>query len=185
MSMQPTKTNLSLEKQENSGEFNPVEYMAAQGSKKLAESNKKVIKETLTLSAVIYAALLVCVVVLKRPSSPKPFILLQLPVAFFLYSIYMTGWPLYYPSKSNPKQMKLVRAGDDLKTHWLMQYYFDIIYITWFLDILVIVFNNNRIFYIYGIIPAFVTYRLIAGFFTIILPLYTKPKSKVPINEVK
>jgi hypothetical protein len=183
--MQPTKTNLSLEKQENNEEFNPVEYMVAQGSKKLADSNKKVIKDTFTVATVIYSVLLVCVGVLKRPSPAKPFILIQLPVVFFLYSIYMTGWPTYYPSQSNPKQMKLVRAGDDLKTHWLMQYYFDIIYITWFLDILVVVFNNNKIFYVYGIIPAFVAYKFVAGIFTYIVPMYAKPHSKVPINEVK
>lgn len=154
-------------------EYNPVEYMVAQGSKKLAESNLQVLKNLYITSAVVYGFTLLGLV-LRRPSNYMPFIIFQLPAIFFLMLIRLSGTPVYFPNQKNPKQLKLVRAGEDLRTDWILTYYFDGVYITYFLDISMVLFNTNYVWYLYAVIPLFCFYLFVNAMKTWILPMYNK-----------
>lgn len=147
----------------STSEYNPVEYMVAQGSKKLAESNVQVLRNTYITTAVIYVVTLFGVIFLRRPVNFVPFIYFQIPVAFCLLLIKLSGTPVYFPNPKNPKQLKLVRAGEDLRTDWIIQYYFDCLYITYFLNIAMIIFNTNKVWYAYSIVPVFAVYLMAMG----------------------
>lgn len=68
----------------------------------------------------------------------------------------------------------MVKSGEDIRLKGsLYEYYFDVIYITWFLDILMIIFGTNKVWYLYLVIPGFAIYKL-SGF---ILPFIKKNKN--------
>ncbi|KAF6070309.1 hypothetical protein FOB64_002385 [Candida albicans] len=67
-----------------------------------------------------------------------------------------------------------VSSGEDIRLSGsLYEYYFDVIYLTWGFDILMIIFGSNKVWYGYLIIPGFAIYKL-SNF---ILPFIKKNKS--------
>lgn len=55
---------------------------------------------------------------------------------------------------------KLVKSGDDIKGPGLFEYMFDCVYLTWFCDILMIVFGSNKVWIIMLTVPAFLIYKI-------------------------
>ncbi|CUM66339.1 uncharacterized protein PRCAT00004002001 [Priceomyces carsonii] len=150
--------------------------MAAQSSKKLATRNSEILQTTHLVSIAINAVSLLAVLILKRPSSSKPYILLSIPALILQYVLEKNGRPVYsIDAYSNNK--KLVKSGDDISRSGLYEYMFDVLYITWAIDILMTVFGTNKVWWLFSIIPGFAVYT-VAQF---ALPYFKK--SKEPPSE--
>ena len=68
---------------------------------------------------------------------------------------------------------KLERAGDDIRGPRLYENMFDIIYITFVLDVIMIVFGTNYGWWLYSVIPAYAGFKL----FGLVKPFLSKGKS--------
>ena len=77
------------------------------------------------------------------------------PKYILQYSLEKFGRPKYTNGNS------LVSSGEDIRLLGsLYEYYFDVIYLTWGFDILMIIFGSNKVWYGYLIIPGFAIYKL-------------------------
>lgn len=132
--------------------------MASQSSKKTAVSNAKTLKELHLISLVVNALALIVLFVFHRPASKKPYIILSIPAFFCQYTLELSGRPTYTTDKATGYQ-KLVRSGEDIKGAGLFEYMFDCLYVTWFIDILMIVLGTNFVWWIFAIIPGYCGYK--------------------------
>lgn len=132
--------------------------MASQSSKKTAQSNAKTLKEAHIISLVINVLAILAVFVLHRPASKLPYVILSLPALFCQYTLEQSGRPTYSKDKVTGN-LKLIRSGDDIKGEGLFEYMFDCLYITWFIDILMILLGTNHVWWIYLVIPAYFGYK--------------------------
>ncbi|KAK6465479.1 hypothetical protein DFJ63DRAFT_22589 [Scheffersomyces coipomensis] len=129
--------------------------MASQSGKKQATSNVKTLQELHLISLAINVLSIIALFIFKRPSNWFPWIIISLPSWGLQYFIEKGGRPRFND------EGKLLRVGDDLKLSGsLYEYFFDVIYVTWILDILMIVFGTNFIWWIYLIIPGFAGYKI-------------------------
>ncbi|KAK6197480.1 uncharacterized protein RJT21DRAFT_123295 [Scheffersomyces amazonensis] len=144
--------------------------MASQSSKKQAQSNIKTLFELHVISLVINILSILGLFVLHRPSNWIPWIIISLPAWGLQYFIEKGGRPRYNG------EGKMTRVGDDLKLSGsLYEYFFDIIYVTWFLDILMIIFGTNYVWFLYSVIPIFAGYKI----FGFVAPFLKKSKGPV------
>lgn len=132
--------------------------MASQSSKKIAVSNAKTLKELHLVTLIINFLSIIAIFILKRPSSSKSYIILSIPAFFCQYTLEQSGRPTYSIDSSSNKP-KLIRCGDDLKGEGLFEYMFDCIYITWLIDILMIILGTNYVWWIYLIVPGYCAYK--------------------------
>lgn len=142
--------------------------MASASAKKLAVANTNILNQLLIISASINIIVFLIISIFHRPSSYKPWIIFSIPSILLQYSLEKFGRPKYTNGNS------LVSSGEDIRLLGsLYEYYFDVIYLTWGFDILMIIFGSNKVWYGYLIIPGFAIYKL--GNF--ILPFIKKNKS--------
>ncbi|RCK56644.1 Late endosome and vacuole interface protein 10 [Candida viswanathii] len=143
--------------------------MASASAKKQASSNVAMLNQLALISGIINLLALLAIFVLGRPASFKPWLFWSVPSFLLHYSLESSGRPTYSQDGKN----LLIRSGEDIRLKGsLFEYYFDVIYITWFLDIAMIVLGSNKVWYAYLIIPGFAVYKL-SGF---ILPFIKKNK---------
>ncbi|KAI9312813.1 hypothetical protein BX666DRAFT_2030695 [Dichotomocladium elegans] len=75
-------------------------------------------------------------------------------LSIFLYStLESSGRPRYDATGT------LISAGDDMNAEGLTAYMFDIIYVTWFTQVMV-AFVSSKFWYTYLVIPAYASYKL-------------------------
>lgn len=127
--------------------------MAGQSVKKQVTNNLKVLKETHIITAVIYISSLIARFYFKRPTNNKIFYLTSIPLFISLFIIEKTGRPLIINNK-------IIKEGQDLSQPGLVEYLFDVIYLTLFLNLVSILFNSNFIFWVYLAVPGFAGYKL-------------------------
>lgn len=140
--------------------------MAGQSLKKTASANEKRLMQLHTISLAINILVMLSLLGLKRPSSYMKYIFFSIPGWICEYFIEKSGRPKYSVD-SISGQRKALRSGDDLHQSGLLEYMFDIIYITWFLDILMILFGSNKVWWLFSIVPLFAFYKiseLVKGF---------------------
>lgn len=143
--------------------------MASASAKKQATSNASMLNQLSIIASIINFLAILAIFVFHRPASFRPWLFWSIPSFILHYSLESSGRPKY----SNDNKKQLISSGEDIRLKGsLFEYYFDIIYITWFLDILMIIFGTNKVWYLYLIIPGFAIYKL-SGF---ILPFFKKNK---------
>lgn len=139
--------------------------MASQSSKKTAQANTTTLNQLHAISAGINLAVLIIVYFFRRPSNYKPWVLFSLPSWFFQYTLEKSGRPTYQGNK-------LVRSGEDIHHEGLYEYFFDIIYVTWILDILMVILGTNYVWFLYLAIPGYAGYKI----FGVAAPFLKKSK---------
>lgn len=132
--------------------------MASQSSKKTAVSNAKTLKEVHLISLVINLLALFVLFVFHRPGSKIPYFIFSIPAFLCQYTLELSGRPSYTVDKVTGYS-KLVRSGEDIKGAGLFEYMFDCLYITWFVDILMIVIGRNFVWWFLAIIPGYGGYK--------------------------
>ncbi|KAI5961213.1 uncharacterized protein KGF55_004138 [Candida pseudojiufengensis] len=144
--------------------------MAGASQKKLAVKNKSILDQLLYISIGVNLLTLFVIFYFKRPSNYIPYLIFQIPSIILQNLLEKNGRPKYNSAG------QLVKSGDDiLQKGSLFQYCFDIIYLTWFFNILTILLGSNKVWYLYSIIPGYIVYKL-SGF---ILPFFKKSKPVV------
>ncbi|CAK9438536.1 uncharacterized protein LODBEIA_P27600 [Lodderomyces beijingensis] len=139
--------------------------MSSASLKKLAARNKAILDQLFYISILINLLSLIAVFYFKRPSSGIYYLVFSVPSVVLQYLLETNGRPIY------DSRQQLVKSGDDiLQRGSLFQYCFDVIYITWFFDALMIIFGSNKTWLGYGVIPGFIVYKL-GGY---ILPFFKK-----------
>lgn len=136
--------------------------MANASAKKQAASNTKKLQELHTIAVVINVLYLLAHFGLGRPrnSSIKPYLFCSLPAFLLQYQLERMGRPKYAPVQPGSTQRTLVNPGDDLGQAGLTEWFHDIIYLTWGCDILAPIFNTNKVWYLYLLIPLYASYKI-------------------------
>lgn len=128
--------------------------MASGSSKKLAAANSKTLNQLHLITAIINIVSILGIFVLKRPASYKPWLILSIPSFIIEYNLEKSGRPTFSGSK-------LIRSGDDIHQQGgLYEYFFDIVYLTWAFDILMVIIGSNKVWWLYSVIPGFAIYKL-------------------------
>jgi hypothetical protein len=117
--------------------------MANAAAKKQAAANVSSLRTLHIASLIINGVFILSYYVMHRPSSIKPYILFSLPAFFLQYQLERMGRPRYDDKGS------LVHAGEDLNQKGLIEWFHDIIYVTFLCDILVVITGRNRVWLLY------------------------------------
>lgn len=128
--------------------------MAGQSAKKQVAQNFKILKEIHLITWASYTIFTFFNFYLNRPASSKFFIITAFPVLGSLFVIEKTGRPRLDP------QGKIIRQGQDLQQEGLTEYLFDIIYYTIILNVLTVLFNSSKIWWLYWAVPGFAAYKI-------------------------
>ncbi|CDO53215.1 hypothetical protein DV495_000230 [Geotrichum candidum] len=136
--------------------------MANASAKKQAAANTKKLQELHTIAAIINGLYLLAHFVLGRPrgGSIKPYLFCSLPAFLLQYQLERMGRPKYSPLQPGSSQQTLVSPGDDLAQAGLTEWFHDVIYVTWGCDILAPIFNTNKVWYLYLLIPLYASYKI-------------------------
>ncbi|KAI5960482.1 hypothetical protein CANMA_003994 [Candida margitis] len=139
--------------------------MSAGSQKKLATRNKSILYQFRYIAATINLLAIIAIFYFRRPSRSIFYILLSTPSFVLQYVLESSGLPKIGPDG------KVITAGSDiLQKGTLFEYCFDVIYLTWILDVLMVLFGSNKVWWGYAMIPGYATYK-IAGF---VLPFFKK-----------
>ncbi|CDK26069.1 unnamed protein product [Kuraishia capsulata CBS 1993] len=120
--------------------------MAGAADKKQAVSNVKILKEIHLLTFSIQAISIVLVWYFHRPQSRWQSLVFSSPSWLCQYVLETTGRPKF---ATKDGRETLVSAGQDLKQSGLVEYMFDIIYMTLICHILMWVFGSNKVWLLY------------------------------------
>ncbi|RLV93148.1 Late endosome and vacuole interface protein 10 [Spathaspora sp. JA1] len=132
--------------------------MASQSSKKLATANTKTLNQLHMISAGVNVLVILAIFILHRPASFLPWLLLSIPSFVLQYNLESSGRPQYVKEKGYDK---LVKSGQDIHQQGgLFEYFFDVVYLTWLFDLLMIIFGSNKVWWGYLIIPGFACFKL-------------------------
>jgi hypothetical protein len=137
--------------------------MANASAKKQAAANIKKLQELHTIAAIVNGLYLLAHFGLGRPrgGSIKPYLFCSLPAFLLQYQLERMGRPKYSSSsQSGGTQRTLVSPGDDLAQAGLTEWFHDVIYLTWGCDILAPIFNTNKVWYLYLLIPLYASYKI-------------------------
>lgn len=55
--------------------------------------------------------------------------------------------------------MRLSRSGDDILGEGLYEYMFDVIYVTWLCDVLMVVFGSYKAWFLFMAVPGYFIYK--------------------------
>lgn len=133
--------------------------MASLSSKKTATANEQTLKELHLISLVINVLAILSLFILKRPQSKWKYIIFSLPAFGSQFILEKSGRPLFSVDGLSG-QKKLLKSGDDIKGPGLFEYMFDCIYVTWFCDILMLVFGSNKVWFFFLVIPGYIAYKV-------------------------
>ena len=147
--------------------------MASQSAKKLAAANKATLKQTHSISVSVNLLILFVWYWTRRPQSLIPYVTLSLPAFFLEILIERYGRPKYSLDVGK-NYHTLIAPGNDLNHEGLYEYFFDVIYITWILGVLILITGKNKVLWLYTIIPGYAIFKVLG----IILSFFGKRKSK-------
>lgn len=130
--------------------------MAASSSKKTASKNIAALSSLHKTSAVINAVVLLVSFVFHRPSSIWPFFLFLTPAWALQYYLEKQGRPKYVTDLG---VTKLKHPGNDI--HFgLYEYFFDVVYLTWIIDVLLVLVGSNKVWWLLAAVPGFGLYKI-------------------------
>lgn len=147
--------------------------MASQSAKKLAAGNKATLKQTHSISVSINLLILFVWYLRRRPQSLIPYATLSLPAFFLEFLIERYGRPKYSLDVSK-NYHTLMDPGNDLNHEGLYEYFFDVIYVTWILGVLMLLTGTNKVLWFYTIIPGYAIFKVLGVF----LSFFGKSKSE-------
>lgn len=149
--------------------------MSAGSQKKLAIRNKSILYQLRYIAATVNLIAIIAIFYFSRPSRSITYILLSIPSFVLQYVLESSGSP-----KIGPDGKVIASGADILQKGSLFEYCFDIIYLTWILDVLMIVLGSNKVWWGYVMIPGYAIYK-ISGF---VLPFFKKTGGAAQQNEV-
>lgn len=136
--------------------------MAGNSSKKQAAGNNKILSQLYQYTTIVVVLTLLRQIVSSKISFSLVFknFFTHLPIVLSIYIIEKTGRPHY-----DPITKELKHAGSQDLTNLngnLLEILFDLVYLTWFCDIGVIVFNTWKLWWLvtFVLIPCFICYKL-------------------------
>lgn len=133
--------------------------MASLSSKRLASANEKTLNDLHILSIAINALTLISLFAFGRPKNKWIYMVFSAPSFALQYLLERFGRPIYNTDRSNGHRT-LIKSGDEINNTGLYEYMFDMIYITWLCDILMLCFGSNYVWLLLLIIPAFAGYKV-------------------------
>lgn len=132
--------------------------MAGASDKKLAQRNIETLKSIHLLSLIINGLSLLSLILLKRPSNGLwKFMIFSIPSWGLEYMVEKLGRPTFKLNENGYEV--LVKPGDDLQQQGLTEYMIDIIYLTLIIDVLNLLFNWSKFWYLLLLIPVFAIYK--------------------------
>lgn len=152
--------------------------MASLSSKKTAQANAKTLKELHLLSLLVNSIALLCILVLKRPTSLRAYLFLSIPAFGCQYVLQRSSRPKYITESG---RTRLVSSGNDIKGPGLFEYMFDTIYITWLCDILMAVFGSTKVWWLYAVVPVFFVFKVCS----IARSFFGKQNADAPVAEAE
>lgn len=141
--------------------------MGSQSTKKLAVANTATLNQLLTITAPINVIAVLALFWLQRPANKIPYVVFSLPGWGCQYLLEKYGRPKYADGK-------VLKLGQDINQKGLYEYFFDVVYVTWILTVLMVVFGTNKVWYLFAVVPAYIGYTAY-GF---IAPWFGKGKVK-------
>lgn len=147
--------------------------MALNSTKKQALANSATLKELRLISLVVNGLVLLAILLFKRPSSIWPYMVLSMPAWGLQYLLEKSGRPKYTIDRMYPDRPVLISCGDDIKRPGIFEYYFDIIYVTWLIDIFMIAFGTNKVWHIYWVVPGYALFK-VWRFAKLLLPQFLR-----------
>lgn len=132
--------------------------MANAAAKKQAVANIEQLKYLHIAFSIVNVLFLLSHFLLSRPKSLKQYLLFSVPALFLQYQLERLGRPKY-DSKG-----ALASAGEDLNQKGMIEWFIDVIYVTWACDILVILTGSNYMWYLYLSIPIYASYMVYTTF---------------------
>lgn len=138
--------------------------MAGKASKKQVQANTKILADLYKVSVPIVVLAFARAIYSKDVDNGylktvSKFLLLNLPLLGSLYTIEISGRPKVVVDEFGKK--KIVKEGLDLsQSDGLLQYLFDLIYLSLFADIGKIIFNTNKLWYVLILCPIYVGFKL-------------------------
>ncbi|KAK9465741.1 hypothetical protein V1512DRAFT_265275 [Lipomyces arxii] len=137
--------------------------MAKAAVKKQVQANLAAIKNLHTISVIVNAVYVLSYVILRRPKSIWSFMILSLPAWIIEYQLDRIGRPRYSLHDGS-----LVSGGEDLNQAGLTEYLWDIVYVTWACDVLVVLFGRTWLWIFYLSIPV---YAVVTGYLSFVKPM--------------
>lgn len=149
-----------------------LSLMAAQGSKKLAALNTRTLNTIHLRSAISNGVLILLHLIFRRPSSFWPSLVFSIPAILLETSVEKVGRPDF---RIDPvtKKLQMIRAGEEI-SEGFYEYFYDIIYITWFLNYLAVITGTKKVFYMYLVIPGYATYKVGSIILPFVMPMFKK-----------
>ncbi|CCD24310.1 Snd2p NDAI_0C06510 [Naumovozyma dairenensis CBS 421] len=135
--------------------------MAGKASKKQVQTNLKVLSNLYKIMIPILLLSLLRTIFSKTNKTPIKFFVLHLPLMASVYIIEKSGRPKFgIDSHSNKKV--IINEGIDLSSNDgnMIEYLFDLIYLSLFADFGRIIFDTNKFWYILIACPIYVGYKL-------------------------
>ncbi|KAI9484832.1 hypothetical protein BDB00DRAFT_853144 [Zychaea mexicana] len=131
--------------------------MANASAKKLAIANNKILDNLRIGFMVVHLLFIGYRIIYNWPTfttAQLALYILTTGVSMFMYSTLETTGRPYYDATGT-----LIKSGDDMNAEGLTAYMFDIIYVTWFTQIMV-AFVSTKFWYTFLVIPGYASYKL-------------------------
>lgn len=141
--------------------------MASQSGKKLAVANTTTLNQLLAIAASINFVCILALFILKRPQNKVPYIVFSLPALTLQYLLEKYGRPVYSGNK-------MIRSGEEISGPGLYEYMFDIVYLTWILDVLMVIFGSNKVWWLFSSVPLYAGWKI----WGVASPFLSRGKSK-------
>ncbi|KAG7194806.1 uncharacterized protein KQ657_004487 [Scheffersomyces spartinae] len=130
--------------------------MAASSSKKTATKNVEALASLHQTSAGVNGAVFLIILIFHRPATIWPFLLFLTPSWGLQYYLEKQGRPKYVTDLG---VSKLKHPGNDI--HFgLYEHLFDVVYLTWIIDVLMVLFGTNKVWWLLLSIPGFGLYKI-------------------------
>ncbi|KAK9472013.1 uncharacterized protein V1510DRAFT_379556 [Dipodascopsis tothii] len=127
--------------------------MANASSKKQATANVEALALLHKVSLALNTLYVLSYFFLSRPATIKPFLFLSLPAWIIETMLERMGRPKYAANGS------LVNPGENLAQAGLTEAMWDVVYVTFIIDVLAIVVGRNVVWWLYAVIPVYAGYK--------------------------
>ncbi|CAK7245554.1 MAG: hypothetical protein STHCBS139747_007138 [Sporothrix thermara] len=126
--------------------------MAQKAKKDRAKSNAATLN-SLHIGALIVNAVFLLFCVVFRSRSLVAWLLMSMPAFLCQYMIERAGRPRF-----DAQTGVLRSSGEDLAAAGLTEYMFDVVWVTWGVELLVVLFGN-KLWFLWAVVPAYGAYK--------------------------
>lgn len=132
--------------------------MANSAAKKQAQQNTIALKSLHISACIVNLFVIFGYMYLQRPYSLKPIIFFSIPALFLQLQLERMGRPKYDDKGT------LIRGGDDLSQPGMTEWFHDVIYLTWGCDVLAVLLNTNKVWYLILAVPGYAAFKIYTNF---------------------